>query len=148
MNDAVKEVITGMTDGELLEAVEKTYSGYTREALDIAMAELKRRGIPFANKAIYYPASSEDLEPIMEEREEGAEVKAEILCPQCKNTMKSGLVYLRGTVWGWFLYGSSYKHCYFSAIGKEEGEKVMDNSETCPAYRCQKCGIVLFKTTE
>lgn len=133
MNDAVKEVITGMTDSELLEAVEKTYSGYTREALEIAMAELKRRGVPFIDKTADYPPAGEASDTIAEERDEEVIAEPEYYCPQCKNKMESGTVYLRSTGWGLLFYGASYKHCFFKPLLETEDQKVIANNESRPA---------------
>ena len=57
-HDQLTELITGMSNDDLLQAVEKEYDNYTREALDIAQQELRRRNLYFIDKSELFPQAS------------------------------------------------------------------------------------------
>lgn len=58
------ELITGMSDEDLISAVEEEYDNYTRKALDMAQQELRRRNRYFVDKSMFFPPREDETDPM------------------------------------------------------------------------------------
>jgi hypothetical protein len=96
MNE-VKELILGMSDDDLIEAVEEKYSNFTHEALEIAKEELNRRKIPFTDKSALYPSDEEN------DQEDNLEIESpddkEKRFRKNKETVEKVFSYIFGTIY-------------------------------------------------
>lgn len=83
MDKELKSRISKLSDGELLEMVERKSSDYRKEALDYAARELESRGIQFSLKTKPSTVASDESES-WECEACGAKVKLEdSTCPEC-----------------------------------------------------------------
>lgn len=142
INDEVRKFITGMTDDELLEAVQEKYDHFTREAFEAAKEELRLRNIDFIDKSADFVPDEDDsqtedtpLEEVMADK---------LYCPECNVRMEQGLIYVGESLFGFVVTGRAAKHCFFENINSKETFKVIEYNEKRPAYRCRKCRWVIF----
>lgn len=58
--------------------------------------------------------------------------------------MEAGTVVVRGTVWGWIVFGFSYKHCWFQPDDGTNSEMVIPNHASRRAMCCRSCQTVVI----
>lgn len=70
-------------------------------------------------------------------------------CPYCHDEMRFGRAAVKGTFWGFLIYGMSYKNLYFTPRPDTEADPLIDelilnSGEDCNAWNCGACEITLL----
>ena len=64
-------------------------------------------------------------------------------CPVCSTVMTPGTCEVRGTFWGFLMFGLSHQHFWFNDA--QSKKIIVASDDICAGYRCSKCGSVLVQ---
>lgn len=67
-------------------------------------------------------------------------------CPTCSKEMQRGFAEIHGTPMGFMFFGLSYKHLFFSAVGSDEEQVIVDNDDKVLTHYCRYCRTTVMRT--